>query len=97
MESGHCQNTAGHDLVELAKIRGLLEFREVPEGNLERLKQASQNKKKTAIKNLIKKSHRSSDFVFGSPGPESSRTHGLRCFVGGYFHGNTAGVFFEFP
>ena len=54
----------GHDLIELAKIRGLLEFREVPEGNLERLKQASQNKKKTAIKNLIKKSHRSSDLLY---------------------------------
>lgn len=54
----------GHDLMELARTRGLLEFREVPEGNLERLKQASQNKKKTAIKNLIKKSHRSSDLLY---------------------------------
>jgi coenzyme F420 hydrogenase subunit beta len=54
----------GHDLLELARTRGLLEFRDVPEGNLERLKQASQNKKKTAIKNLIKKSRRSRDLLY---------------------------------
>jgi coenzyme F420 hydrogenase subunit beta len=54
----------GDDLMELARTRGLLEFRDVPEGNLERLKQASQNKKKTAIKNLIKKSRRSNDLLY---------------------------------
>jgi coenzyme F420 hydrogenase subunit beta len=38
----------GMDLLELARDRGVLEFREVPEGNLEKLKAASLGKKKTA-------------------------------------------------
>jgi len=54
----------GDDLMELARTRGLLEFRDVPDGNLERLKQASQNKKRTAIKNLTKKSRRSNDLLY---------------------------------
>ena len=37
---------AGQKLMALAKNKGVLEFREVPEGNLERLKKASLNKKK---------------------------------------------------
>ena len=42
----------GQKLLNLAKDRGLLEFREVPEGNLPRLKTASLSKKRTAVKNL---------------------------------------------
>jgi coenzyme F420 hydrogenase subunit beta len=42
----------GQKLLNLAKDRGLLEFREVPEGNLPRLKTASLGKKRTAVKNL---------------------------------------------
>jgi coenzyme F420 hydrogenase subunit beta len=42
----------GQRLLDLARDRGVLEFREVPEGNLERLKTASLGKKKTAVKNL---------------------------------------------
>jgi len=38
----------GEGLVELARRRGTLEFREVPEGNLERLKNASLKKKQAA-------------------------------------------------
>lgn len=38
----------GSDLLELARSRGILEFREVPAGNLEKLKAASLNKKRTA-------------------------------------------------
>ncbi|MBU4120275.1 MAG: Coenzyme F420 hydrogenase/dehydrogenase, beta subunit C-terminal domain [Proteobacteria bacterium] len=38
----------GRDLLELARRRGILEFREVPAGNLEKLKAASLNKKKAA-------------------------------------------------
>jgi coenzyme F420 hydrogenase subunit beta len=38
----------GRDLLELARRRGVLEFREVPAGNLEKLKAASLNKKKAA-------------------------------------------------
>lgn len=46
----------GEELLELARSRGLLEFRDVPAGNLERLKAAAANKKRAAIKNLIQKS-----------------------------------------
>jgi coenzyme F420 hydrogenase subunit beta len=38
----------GMDLLELARIRGVLEFREVPPGNLEKLKAASLGKKRAA-------------------------------------------------
>jgi len=38
----------GMDLLELARIRGVLEFRAAPAGNLEKLKEASLGKKKAA-------------------------------------------------
>jgi coenzyme F420 hydrogenase subunit beta len=38
----------GSDLMELARSKGVLEFREVPAGNLEKLKAASLNKKRAA-------------------------------------------------
>jgi coenzyme F420 hydrogenase subunit beta len=38
----------GGDLMELARSKGVLEFREVPAGNLEKLKAASMNKKRAA-------------------------------------------------
>jgi hypothetical protein len=38
----------------LAQSKGVLEFREVPEGNLEKLKKASLNKKRTGAKHLEK-------------------------------------------
>ncbi len=38
----------GQRLLDLARERGVLEFKEVPEGNLEKLKKASQNKKDKA-------------------------------------------------
>jgi coenzyme F420 hydrogenase subunit beta len=43
---------AGQKLIELARQNGVLEFREVPEGNLERLKKASLSKKKAGNQNL---------------------------------------------
>jgi coenzyme F420 hydrogenase subunit beta len=46
----------GQQLLELARKRKLLEFREVPQGNLERLKAASLSKKRTAVKNLTLRS-----------------------------------------
>ncbi len=55
---------AGQELLELAKSRGLLEFRDMPEGNLERLKKASMNKKKTAVKNLIVKSGNPKNLIY---------------------------------
>jgi coenzyme F420 hydrogenase subunit beta len=42
----------GQKLLNLAKKKGLLEFRDVPEGNLPKLKTASLGKKRTAVKNL---------------------------------------------
>jgi coenzyme F420 hydrogenase subunit beta len=39
----------GKKLMALARKQGVLEFREVPEGNLKKLKEASLNKKKNAI------------------------------------------------
>jgi coenzyme F420 hydrogenase subunit beta len=46
------RTSLGEQLLDLAKKKNLLEFREVPEGNLEKLKTASLGKKKTAVKNL---------------------------------------------
>jgi coenzyme F420 hydrogenase subunit beta len=43
---------AGQKLMALAQSKGVLEFREVPEGNLEKLKKASLNKKRTGAKHL---------------------------------------------
>jgi coenzyme F420 hydrogenase subunit beta len=45
----------GLELLKLAESRGRLEFRDAPEGNLEKLKKASMNKKRTATKNLAEK------------------------------------------
>jgi coenzyme F420 hydrogenase subunit beta len=39
----------GQNLIEIAREKGILEFRDVPEGNLERLKKASLNKKEKAM------------------------------------------------
>lgn len=41
---------AGQKLIDLARQKGVLEFKEVPEGNLEKLKKASMNKKRTGGK-----------------------------------------------
>lgn len=54
----------GEELLNLAKSRGLLEFREMPAGNLERLKRASANKKRAALKNLIEKSGSPDDLLY---------------------------------
>ena len=58
------RTTAGQDLLDRARSRGLLEFREMPEGNLERLKKASLNKKRTALQNLAQMSGNPRDFVY---------------------------------
>ncbi len=54
----------GEELLALAKTRGILEFRDVPEGNLDRLKQASMNKKRAAVRNLVKQSGSEEDLVY---------------------------------
>ena len=54
----------GEELIHLARTRGLLEFRDIPEGNLEKLKKASANKKRLALKNLTEKSGNLEDFLY---------------------------------
>jgi coenzyme F420 hydrogenase subunit beta len=58
------RTSRGEELIDLARSRGLLEFREVPEGNLERLKEASLNKKRVAAKNLADKSGDPGDLIY---------------------------------
>jgi coenzyme F420 hydrogenase subunit beta len=54
----------GLELMERARERGVLEFRDVPEGNLETLKNAALKKKKTAVKNLAEKSGSVDDLLY---------------------------------
>jgi coenzyme F420 hydrogenase subunit beta len=46
----------GRKLVDLALHRGILELREAPAGTLKELKEAAAEKKKTALKNIVRKS-----------------------------------------
>jgi coenzyme F420 hydrogenase subunit beta len=50
--------------MDLARSRKVLEFREMPEGNLERLKKASLNKKRAALQNLAQMSGSPEDFLY---------------------------------
>jgi coenzyme F420 hydrogenase subunit beta len=54
----------GLELMELARKKRLLEFREVPEDNLENLKAASMHKKLTAVKNLRLRTHSEDDLIY---------------------------------
>lgn len=54
----------GNDLLDLARKKGVLEFRDVPEGNLDRLKKASLNKKLTAIENLTQKTQNTRELIY---------------------------------
>jgi hypothetical protein len=54
----------GQELNEHARAKGLLEFRDVPENNLEKLKKVSMNKKRMAIKNLTEKSGSSDNLLY---------------------------------
>lgn len=54
----------GRQLLELAKAKKILEFREVPEGNLDRLKQASMNKKAEAVRRLARLSGSTADLLY---------------------------------
>ena len=57
----------GRRLLDLAAKRGVLEFLDAPEENLEKLKKASMGKKRTAIQNLTAKSGSSSDLLYLNP------------------------------
>ena len=58
------RTAAGEALMQLAKVRQVLEFRDVPDGNLEKLKRASVKKKKTALDNLACKSGDRDDLLY---------------------------------
>jgi coenzyme F420 hydrogenase subunit beta len=61
------RTSRGEQLLNLARKKGLLEFREVPQGNLEKLKAASLGKKKTAVKNLKLRSRDPKNLFFLDP------------------------------
>ena len=50
------RSDSGRLLMDLARTKGVLEFKEVPEGNYEKMKKASQNKKRNCLANLREKS-----------------------------------------
>lgn len=57
----------GVKLMELAREKGILEFKAVGKSNLEKIKQASLNKKKTGLKNLRKLSGSVKNLVYLDP------------------------------
>jgi coenzyme F420 hydrogenase subunit beta len=58
------RTAVGQELLQLAKDKGVLEFRDVPDGNIEKLKQASVKKKKTGLDNLACKSGDREDLLY---------------------------------
>jgi coenzyme F420 hydrogenase subunit beta len=54
----------GWELLELARSRGVLEFREAPEGNLEELKQAAREKKKGALERIKDKGRGTGEILY---------------------------------
>jgi coenzyme F420 hydrogenase subunit beta len=54
----------GRELLELARSRRVLEFRDMPDENLARLKKASMNKKRAAVKSLADKSGNPKDLLY---------------------------------
>jgi coenzyme F420 hydrogenase subunit beta len=58
---------AGQDLMDLARQKGILEFREVPAGVLEELKKAAWNKKRTSLKAIIEKTGTPEDLIYVNP------------------------------
>lgn len=54
----------GQDLLNLAREKGVLEFMDVPEGNLEKLKKASANKKSVCLNNLTTKTGNDENLIY---------------------------------
>jgi coenzyme F420 hydrogenase subunit beta len=54
----------GRELIDLARTKGVLEFREVPEGNFAELKKAAVEKKKNALSRLREKSGNPEDLIY---------------------------------
>jgi coenzyme F420 hydrogenase subunit beta len=57
----------GQDLLELARAKKVLEFREVQSENLEKLKRASKNKKKNALENIRGKTGDDNNLLYVNP------------------------------
>jgi coenzyme F420 hydrogenase subunit beta len=58
------RSDTGQALLELARTRGILEFKPVPEGNLEKLKAASMNKKKNCVRHLSEKTGDPGELIY---------------------------------
>ena len=54
----------GRELVELAVKRGVLEIREAPADSLQELKKVAAEKKKTALKNIVRKSGSAKNLLY---------------------------------
>lgn len=54
----------GQRLMDLARSKGLLEFKALPEENIEKLKRASVNKKRKCLQSLIEKSGNREDLIY---------------------------------
>ncbi len=54
----------GERLVDAARSKGVLEFKDLPEANLDKLKRAALNKKKTCLQNLVEKSGRPDNLLY---------------------------------
>lgn len=54
----------GRELIELAIKRGVLEIREAPQESLQELKDAAVEKKKAALKNIVRKSGSAKDLLY---------------------------------
>ncbi len=58
------RSAAGQELMDLAREKGVLEFKELPEGNLEKLRAAAAGKKRTCAANLSDKSGDPDDLLY---------------------------------
>jgi coenzyme F420 hydrogenase subunit beta len=57
----------GQDLMDLARRKKILEFREVPDGVLEELKKAALNKKRTSLKTIMEKTGDPEKLIYVDP------------------------------
>jgi coenzyme F420 hydrogenase subunit beta len=75
------RTTLGEQLIDTARSRGMLEFRDVPEANLDKLKRAALNKKIACLQKLVEKSGSPDDLLYlDKQDPVVSRwKDGTRC------------------
>ena len=58
------RSSLGQQLLDLAKRKGVLEFKDVPAENIEKLKKASAKKKRACLKNLTMKTGADDDLIY---------------------------------